>query len=244
MDRMIRLVEAPSRQKLRMKSRSISYCGLTIIFLLAVATLQPFAVIPALPNHPCAPCPSRLSDSHDIGGLLSAIGIAGMDRSSSELIAIWARREASGDVDVLLLDKTGTITLGNREATLFCPCPNIKEMDLASASQLASFADETPEGRSIVVLAKEKYGLRGRELAPHSRPLFPSPPRHGCRAWTWTDTKFGKVRRMPSENTWSRTSLAVPAEIKPLSGKLQWRRHSSAGHQIEGSLEPIALTDM
>jgi K+-transporting ATPase ATPase B chain len=81
--------------------------------------------------------------------------------------------EASGDVDVLLLDKTGTITLGNREATLFCACPNVKELDLASAAQLASFADETPEGRSIVVLAKEKYGLRGRELAPHNPTFIP-----------------------------------------------------------------------
>jgi K+-transporting ATPase ATPase B chain len=108
-----------------------------------------------------------------IGGLLSAIGIAGMDRMiQRNVIAMSGRAvEASGDVDVLLLDKTGTITLGNREATMFCPCPNITDTDLANAAQLASLADETPEGRSIVVLAKEKYGLRGREFG-HRNPLF------------------------------------------------------------------------
>jgi K+-transporting ATPase ATPase B chain len=108
-----------------------------------------------------------------IGGLLSAIGIAGMDRMiQRNVIAMSGRAvEASGDVDVLLLDKTGTITLGNREATMFCPCPNVTDADLANAAQLASLADETPEGRSIVVLAKEKYGLRGREFG-HRNPLF------------------------------------------------------------------------
>jgi K+-transporting ATPase ATPase B chain len=110
-----------------------------------------------------------------IGGLLSAIGIAGMDRLiQRNVIAMSGRAvEASGDVDVLLLDKTGTITLGNRQATLFYCCLNGTETELASAAQLASFADETPEGRSIVVLAKEKYGLRGRELAPHNPTFIP-----------------------------------------------------------------------
>src|SRR5207245_2682494 len=108
-----------------------------------------------------------------IGGLLSAIGIAGMDRMIQRYVIAMSGRavEASGDVDVLLLDKTGTITLGNRQATAFHPSPGITEAELANVAQLASFADETPEGRSIVVLAKEKYGLRGRELAPHN-PIF------------------------------------------------------------------------
>src|SRR5204863_776044 len=108
-----------------------------------------------------------------IGGLLSAIGIAGMDRMiQRNVIAMSGRAvEASGDVDVLLLDKTGTITLGNREATMFYPCPNVTESELANAAQLASLADETPEGRSIVVLAKDKYGLRGREFS-HRNPIF------------------------------------------------------------------------
>src|SRR5262249_14376588 len=101
-----------------------------------------------------------------IGGLLSAIGIAGMDRMiQANVIATSGRAvEAAGDVDVLLLDKTGTITLGNRQATAFAPAPRVKEAELADAAQLASLADETPEGRSIVVLAKERYGLRGRDV--------------------------------------------------------------------------------
>ena len=102
-----------------------------------------------------------------IGGLLSAIGIAGMDRLVRFNVLATSGRavEAAGDVDTLLLDKTGTITLGNRQATEFKPVPGVSEQDLADAAQLASLADETPEGRSIVVLAKEKYGIRGRDLA-------------------------------------------------------------------------------
>ena len=101
-----------------------------------------------------------------IGGLLSAIGIAGMDRMiQANVIAMSGRAvEAAGDVDVLLLDKTGTITLGNRQATAFLPADGVAERDLADAAQLASLADETPEGRSIVVLAKEKYGIRERDV--------------------------------------------------------------------------------
>ena len=102
-----------------------------------------------------------------IGGLLSAIGIAGMDRlGRANVVAMSGRAvEAAGDVDVLLLDKTGTITLGNRQATEFIPAGGVGVAELADAAQLASLADETPEGRSIVVLAKEKYGLRGRDLS-------------------------------------------------------------------------------
>ena len=107
-----------------------------------------------------------------IGGLLSAIGIAGMDRLVQRNVLATSGRavEAAGDIDVLLLDKTGTITLGNRQATEFLPAPGVTKEALAEAAQLASLADETPEGRSIVVLAKEKYGLRGRELheLPHA----------------------------------------------------------------------------
>ena len=113
-----------------------------------------------------------------IGALLSAIGIAGMDRLvRRNVLALSGRAvEASGDVDVLLLDKTGTITLGNREATEFIPMPGVEEADLAEAAQLASLADETPEGRSIVVLAKQ-YGIREHELDPRRRSSCPSPPR-------------------------------------------------------------------
>src|SRR2546427_4564542 len=175
LDRMIHLVEGASRQKTPNEiALNILLAGLTIIFLLAVMTLQPYALYSGAPQNifvlasllGCLIPPT-------IGGLLSAIGIAGMDRMiQRNVIAMSGRAvEASGDVDVLLLDKTGTITLGNRQATAFHPSPGITEAELANVAQLASFADEAPEGRSIVVLAKEKYGLRGRELAPHN-PIF------------------------------------------------------------------------
>jgi K+-transporting ATPase ATPase B chain len=175
LDRMISLVEGASRQKTPNEiALNILLAGLTIIFLLAVVTLQPFAIYSGAPQSIFALISLLVClIPTTIGGLLSAIGIAGMDRLiQRNVIAMSGRAvEAAGDVDVLLLDKTGTITLGNREATAFLAAPGITEVDLANAAQLASFADETPEGRSIVVLAKEKYGLRGRELAPHN-PVF------------------------------------------------------------------------
>jgi len=175
LDRMISLVEGASRQKTPNEiALNILLAGLTIIFLLAVVTLQPFAIYSGAPQSIFALISLLVClIPTTIGGLLSAIGIAGMDRLiQRNVIAMSGRAvEAAGDVDVLLLDKTGTITLGNREATAFHAAPGVTEVDLANAAQLASFADETPEGRSIVVLAKEKYGLRGRELAPHN-PVF------------------------------------------------------------------------
>src|SRR5882757_4511719 len=177
LDRMIRLVEGASRQKTPNEiALNILLAGLTIIFLLAVVTLQPLAVYSGAPQSIFVLVSLLVClIPTTIGGLLSAIGIAGMDRLiQRNVIAMSGRAvEASGDVDVLLLDKTGTITMGNRQATSFHPCPSVNESDLASAAQLASFADETPEGRSIVVLAKEKYGLRGRELAPHNPAFIP-----------------------------------------------------------------------
>src|ERR1700756_477227 len=175
LDRMISLVEGASRQKTPNEiALNILLAGLTIIFLLAVVTLQPFAIYSGAPQNIFVLVSLLVClIPTTIGGLLSAIGIAGMDRLiQRNVIAMSGRAvEAAGDVDVLLLDKTGTITLGNREATAFHAAPGVTDADLASAAQLASFADETPEGRSIVVLAKEKYGLRGRELAPHN-PVF------------------------------------------------------------------------
>ena len=177
LDRMIGLVEGASRQKTPNEiALNILLAGLTIIFLLAVVTLQPFAIYSGAPQNVFALVSLLVClIPTTIGGLLSAIGIAGMDRLiQRNVIAMSGRAvEAAGDVDVLLLDKTGTITLGNREATAFHPAPGVTESELASAAQLASFADETPEGRSIVVLAKEKYGLRGRELAPHNPTFIP-----------------------------------------------------------------------
>jgi K+-transporting ATPase ATPase B chain len=175
LDRMIKLVEGASRQKTPNEiALNILLAGLTIIFLLAVITLQPFAIYSGAPQSIFVLVSLLVClIPTTIGGLLSAIGIAGMDRMiQRNVIAMSGRAvEASGDVDVLLLDKTGTITLGNRQATGFFASPGISETELADAAQLASIADETPEGRSIVVLAKQKYGLRGRELA-NMNPVF------------------------------------------------------------------------
>ena len=177
LDRMISLVEGASRQKTPNEiALNILLAGLTIIFLLAVVTLQPFAIYSGAPQTIFALVSLLVClIPTTIGGLLSAIGIAGMDRLiQRNVIAMSGRAvEAAGDVDVLLLDKTGTITLGNRQATMFHPAPGITDVELANAAQLASLADETPEGRSIVVLAKDKYGLRGRELAPHNPTFIP-----------------------------------------------------------------------
>jgi K+-transporting ATPase ATPase B chain len=169
LDRMIKLVEGASRQKTPNEiALNILLAGLTIIFLLAVVTLQPFAIYSGAPQNIFVLVSLLVClIPTTIGGLLSAIGIAGMDRMiQRNVIAMSGRAvEASGDVDVLLLDKTGTITLGNRAATDFFPAPGIEEAYLADAAQLSSLADETPEGRSIVVLAKERYNLRGRDLS-------------------------------------------------------------------------------
>jgi potassium-transporting ATPase ATP-binding subunit len=175
LDRMIKLVEGASRQKTPNEiALNILLAGLTIIFLLAVITLQPFALYSGAPQSIFVLVSLLVClIPTTIGGLLSAIGIAGMDRMiQHNVIAMSGRAvEASGDVDVLLLDKTGTITLGNRQATRFFAAPGVTETEMADAAQLASIADETPEGRSIVVLAKQKYGLRGRELAAQN-PVF------------------------------------------------------------------------
>ncbi len=177
LDRMIRLVEGASRQKTPNEiALNILLAGLTIIFLLAVATLQPFAIYShASQNIFVLVALLVCLIPTTIGGLLSAIGIAGMDRLiQRNVIAMSGRAvEASGDVDILLLDKTGTITLGNRAATQFIAAPGVNERELADAAQLSSLADETAEGRSIVVLAKEKYGLRGRDLSAHETNFIP-----------------------------------------------------------------------
>jgi K+-transporting ATPase ATPase B chain len=170
LDRMIALVEGARRQKTPNEiALNILLVGMTIIFLLVVVTVPSFATyaggfisgvvlialfVTLIPT--------------TIGALLSAIGIAGMDRLIRFNVMAMSGRavEAAGDVDTLLLDKTGTITLGNRQATEFIPLVGVNERDLADAAQLASLSDDTPEGRSVVVLAKEKYGLRGREMTP------------------------------------------------------------------------------
>ncbi|HWF92456.1 MAG TPA: potassium-transporting ATPase subunit KdpB [Terriglobales bacterium] len=171
MDRMIALVEGAERQKTPNEiALNILLAGLTIIFLLAVVSLQPFAIYSGSPQTVFVLVSLLVClIPTTIGGLLSAIGIAGMDRLVQHNVLAMSGRavEAAGDINTLLLDKTGTITLGNRQAARFIPAPGVTEQELADAAQLSSLADETPEGRSIVVLAKEKYGLRGRELASH-----------------------------------------------------------------------------
>jgi potassium-transporting ATPase ATP-binding subunit len=174
LDRMIALVEGAKRQKTPNEiALDILLAGLTIVFLLATATLLPYSIYSVGAAGQGTPVTVTVLVAllvclipTTIGALLSAIGIAGMDRMiQKNVIAMSGRAvEAAGDVDVLLLDKTGTITLGNRQATHFFPAPGVTERDLADASQLASLADETPEGRSIVVLAKEKYGIRERDI--------------------------------------------------------------------------------
>lgn len=177
LDRMIALVEGAERQKTPNEiALNILLAGLTIIFVLAVVTLQPFAVYSGSPQTVFVLVSLLVClIPTTIGGLLSAIGIAGMDRLVQHNVLAMSGRavEAAGDVNTLLLDKTGTITLGNRQAAEFIPAPGITEAQMADAAQLSSLADETPEGRSIVVLAKERYGLRGRELASQAAVFIP-----------------------------------------------------------------------
>jgi K+-transporting ATPase ATPase B chain len=177
LDRMIKLVEGASRQKTPNEiALNILLAGLTIIFLLAVVSLQPMAIYSGAPQSVFVLVALLVClIPTTIGGLLSAIGIAGMDRVLQKNVLAMSGRavEAAGDVDTLLLDKTGTITLGNRFATEFIPAPGVSDGELADAAQLASLADETPEGRSIVVLAKDKHGLRGRELGSVAATFIP-----------------------------------------------------------------------
>jgi K+-transporting ATPase ATPase B chain len=177
LDRMIALVEGAERQKTPNEiALNILLAGLTIIFLLAVVTLQPIAIYSAAPQTVFVLISLLVClIPTTIGGLLSAIGIAGMDRLVQYNVLAMSGRavEAAGDVNTLLLDKTGTITLGNRQASEFIPAPGVSKDQLADAAQLSSLPDETPEGRSIVVLAKEMYGLRGRELGEMQAEFVP-----------------------------------------------------------------------
>ena len=189
LDRMIAMVEGAKRQKTPNEiALTILLVALTIVFLVVTVTLLPFSHVQRRGGQ----APARRSAitvlvallvcliPTTIAGLLSAIGVAGMSRMmQANVIATSGRAvEAAGDVDVLLLDKTGTITLGNRQAAAFLPADGVTEAELADAAQLASLADETPEGRSIVVLAKQKFNLRERDIARAGRAAScPSPRR-------------------------------------------------------------------
>jgi potassium-transporting ATPase ATP-binding subunit len=218
LDRMIALVEGAERQKTPNEiALNILLAGLTIIFLLAVVTLQPFAIYSGSPQTVFVLVSLLVClIPTTIGGLLSAIGIAGMDRLVQHNVLAMSGRsvEAAGDVNTLLLDKTGTITLGNRQAAQFVPAPGVTEQELADAAQLSSLADETPEGRSIVVLAKEKYGLRGRELGSHEAHFVPFTAQ---TRMSGVDLNGFEIRKGAAEavTTYlSQHGLQVPPEVK------------------------------
>ncbi len=183
LDRMIALVEGAKRQKTPNEiALSILLSGLTLVFLFATVTLLPFAQYAidqagkgSVPSIPVLAALLVCLIPTTIGGLLSAIGIAGMDRVMQRNVLAMSGRavEAAGDVSTLLLDKTGTITLGNRQASAFHPAPGVEEHELAEAAQLSSLADETPEGRSIVVLAKELFNVREHDMDHHQTEFVP-----------------------------------------------------------------------
>ena len=228
LDRMIALVEGAQRQKTPNEiALSILLSGLTIIFLFATVTLLPYAHFAvAQANQGAVPSITVMVAllvcliPTTIGGLLSAIGIAGMDRVMQHNVLAMSGKavEAAGDVSTLLLDKTGTITLGNRQATAFHPAPGVDEHDLAEAAQLSSLADETPEGRSVVVLAKEKYGIRERETTGMEFVPFTAQTRMSRREFRWTtvSSEKGAAGLQPCENLSIAEGRAV---IRPRSSR-------------------------
>ncbi|MGH9881526.1 MAG: potassium-transporting ATPase subunit KdpB [Pyrinomonadaceae bacterium] len=219
-DRMIALVEGAERQKTPNEiALNILLAGLTIIFLLAVVTLQPFAIYSGA-RQPVFVLVALLVCliPTTIGGLLSAIGIAGMDRLIQHNVLAMSGRavEAAGDVNTLLLDKTGTITLGNRQASEFIPLPGVSEQELADAAQLSSLADETPEGRSIVVLAKERYGMRGRELQPHEAHFIPFTAQTRMSGVNYDGREIRKGAVDAIERYVSGNGKGSPTELRPI----------------------------
>ena len=220
LDRMIALVEGAERQKTPNEiALNILLAGLTIIFLIAVVTLQPFAVYAGAPQSMFVLVSLLVClIPTTIGGLLSAIGIAGMDRLVQHNVLAMSGRavEAAGDVHTLLLDKTGTITLGNRQATEFLPVPGVNSTELADAAQLASLADETPEGRSIAVLAKEKYGLRGREMSVLHATFVPFTAQTRMSGVNMADREIRKGAADSIEKYVVGNGGTVPAELKTL----------------------------
>jgi K+-transporting ATPase ATPase B chain len=236
LDRMIALVEGAERQKTPNEiALNILLAGLTLVFLFACVTLVPFALYSE----------ARLSATvivallvclipTTIGGLLSAIGIAGMDRLLRKNVLAMSGRavEAAGDVDTLLLDKTGTITLGNRMATEFLPVGGARTEELADAAQLASLADETPEGRSIVVLAKEQYRLRGREveqIGAHFVPFSAQTRMSGCDL-------DGRIIRKGAVD-------AIAAHVKARGGSIPTEVEALAHGIGDAGGTPLAVSD-
>ena len=215
LDRMIQLVEGASRQKTPNEiALTILLSALTVVFLLAVITLKPFGIYSGT-NFSNVVLISLLVCliPTTIGGLLSAIGIAGMDRLLQRNVLAMSGRavEAAGDVDVLLLDKTGTITLGNRQATAFLPASGVMEQELADAAQLASLADETPEGRSIVVLAKN-FGIRARTI--HELPGAQFVPFTAQTRMSGVDFEGKQIRKGAAEAVKKFLGGTLPTEVE------------------------------
>jgi potassium-transporting ATPase ATP-binding subunit len=224
LDRMIALVEGADRRKTPNEiALAILLAGFSLIFLIAVGAIPAFATyaggsiagvllvalfITLIPT--------------TIAGLVSAIGVAGMNRLVRfNVLAMSGRAvEAAGDVDVLLLDKTGTITLGNRQATAFLPVPGVSEQELADAAQLASLADETPEGRSIVVLAKERFGLRGREMAGHEAIFIPFTAQTRMSGVDWQGEAIRKGATDSVLAYLNSLGAAVPSELTALADEV------------------------
>lgn len=230
LDRMISMVEGAKRQKTPNEiALNILLAGFTIIFLIVCTTLLPYSIYSVAAAGQGTPITITVLVAlliclipTTIGGLLSAIGIAGMDRMiQRNVIAMSGRAvEAAGDVDVLLLDKTGTITLGNRQAVEFIPVYGVTPQDLAEAAQLASLADETPEGRSIVVLAKEKYGLRGQtmgasEKAPHGMHFVPFTAQTRMSGVDFNGTAIRKGAPDTIMSLVQSNGNQLPADLKP-----------------------------
>jgi K+-transporting ATPase ATPase B chain len=242
LDRMIAMVEGAKRQKTPNEiALNILLAGFTIIFLLATATLLPFSIYSVSAAGQGAPVTVTALIAllvclipTTIGGLLSAIGIAGMDRMhQANVIAMSGRAvEAAGDVDVLLLDKTGTITLGNRQATAFLPAPGVSERDLADAAQLASLADETPEGRSIVVLAKEQHGIRERDVHALGARFVPFTAQ---TRMSGVDMNGRLVRKGAAD--------AVEAHVKALGGELSATVRSAVETVAKQGATPLVVAD-
>jgi K+-transporting ATPase ATPase B chain len=242
LDRMIEMVEGAKRQKTPNEiALNILLAGFTIIFLLATATLLPFSIYSVQAAGQGTPITVTVLVAllvclipTTIGGLLSAIVIAGMDRMiQANVIAMSGRAvEAAGDVDVLLLDKTGTITLGNRQATNFIPAPGVDEKVLADTAQLASLADETPEGRSIVVLAKEKYGIRERDVHALGATFVPFSAQ---TRMSGVDMNGRQIRKGASD--------AIAAYIDKLGGSLPSAVQTAVDDVAKQGAAPLVVAD-
>jgi K+-transporting ATPase ATPase B chain len=249
LDRMIALVEGAKRQKTPNEiALTILLSGLTIIFLLAVVTLRAFAAYSEAESgltETTATVPVLIAllvclIPTTIGGLLSAIGISGMDRMIQRNVLATSGRavEAAGDVDVLLLDKTGTITLGNRMATNFVPAPGIADARLADAAQLSSFADETPEGRSIVVLAKEKFGLRGRELSDRQAAFIPF-----SAQTRMSGADFAALDGQPARSIRKGAADAVRKHVEALGGQFPTAISASVDDIARRGSTPLVVSE-